>query len=98
MGNWETLGKHARGMNVSSSFYCPFLKPHHTLKQFASKGVLSLTLLRGNLLACEQGLSKLQIPFSVPQLTIVKLSEVILQQTAYIQGIIVGKLLRMVEP
>ena len=45
---------------------------------------LSLTLSRWDLHACKQGLSKkLQIPFSVHQLTLVKLSEVILQQTAY---------------
>ena len=42
-----------------------------------------LTLLRGNLLACKQSIRNLQIPFGVHPLTLVKLSEVILQQTAY---------------
>ena len=87
------MGTHARA-HVSP--LC-LLKPYHTLKHFAGKGGLSLTLLRGNLLACKQGLSKLQNPFSLAQLTIVKLSEVILQQTGYKQGAIGCKLLRMVE-
>ena len=58
-------------------------RPEFSLKHFACKGGQSLTLLRGNLLACKQGLRKLQIPFSVHPLTLVELSEVILQQTAY---------------
>ena len=54
------------------------------LKHFACEDGLSLTFLRGNLLACKQGLRKLQTPFSVKPLILVKLSEVIfLQQTAY---------------
>ena len=69
-----------------------------TLKHFACKGGLSLTFLRGSLLACKQGLGKLQIPFNVHPLTLTKLSEVILEQTAYEQGIFGCKLLRMVEP
>ena len=38
---------------------------------------------RGNLLACKKGLGKLQIPLCVKPLTLTKLSELILQQTAY---------------
>ena len=49
--------------------------------KIASKGGLSLTLMRGYLLACKQDLRKLQISFSVHPLILVKLSEV--QQTAY---------------
>ena len=53
------------------------------MKHFACKGGLSLTLLRGNLLACKQGVRKFEIPFGVHPLTLLKLSEVILQQEAY---------------
>ena len=67
MGNWETSGKHARAMNVSrnaASSFCwcllkltalssvPGSRVILYLKHFACKGGLSLTLLRGNLLAC----------------------------------------------
>ena len=76
-------------MNVSGKMLLVLLtfietdRPEFSLKHFACKGGQSLTLLRGNLLACKQGLRKLQIPFSVHPLTLVKLSEVILQQRAY---------------
>ena len=59
------------------------VRPEFSLKHFACEGEQSLTPLRGNLLACKQGLRKLQIPFSVHPLTLVKLSEVNFQQTAY---------------
>ena len=42
------------------------------MKHFAFKRGLSLTHPRGNLLVCKQGLKKLQIPFSVLPLTLVK--------------------------
>ena len=97
LANWETFEKHARAMKVAGKTLPRFadilLKltgqssvPGSRvpfLQHFACKGGLSLTLLTGNLLACKQGLRKLQISFSVHQLTHVKLSEVILHQTAY---------------
>ena len=85
MGNWETLGKHVCTMNVSGK-RLPCLvdvyRPEFSPSQQALGG-LSLTLLRGNLLVCQQDLSELQIPFSVHPLTLVKLGDVVLQQLAY---------------
>ena len=57
-----------RAMNVSGKMLPRFIetvnietdRPEFSLRHFACKGGQSLTLLRGNLLACKQGLRKLQ--------------------------------------
>ena len=56
-------------------------------KHFACNGGLSLIFLRGNLLACKQCLRKVQIPFSVQPLTLVKLRKVIF----YIKKFVLNK-------
>ena len=53
------------------------------LKHSVCNSELSLTLLRTNPPDCKQSFTKLQIPFSVHALTLIKLGEVILQQTGY---------------
>ena len=108
IGNWETLGKNARAMNVSGKMLPRFVNvywnwPARVHSQVSKSRVTrpwNISLVKaglgGNLLACEQGLRKLQIPFSVRPLTRVKLIEVILQKTVYKYGIIGCKLLRMI--
>ena len=85
----ETCARHECFWKNASSFCWSLLKlaglssvPGSRLT-LPETGGLSLHLLRGNLLACKQDLRKIHIPFSVHPLTLVKLSEVISQQTAY---------------
>ena len=110
--NTYCFGKHARTLNISGKTLARFVdvllkltgqssvsgsRAEPYLKNFACKGGLCLTLLRGNLLACKQGLRKLQVPFSVHPLTLVKLCEV-LTSNGIKKGIIGCKRLGTAEP
>ena len=70
-GNWDTFGKHLRARtsgkmlprSVDLYWNWPAWVQSQAAgwpypKHFACKGGLSLTLFKGNLLACEQGLSR----------------------------------------
>jgi len=75
MANWESFEKHVYAMNICGKMLPHFVDvlvkltgqssvPGSTCRvilpeTFARKGRLSLTLLRGNLLACKQGPRKL---------------------------------------